>query len=99
MKPLSVDDRAEAEIANALNRSGRRRTEFRRRIDAALAAIQSNPAVGPRIGRSRMRRYIMGYRFPYSLIYADESDVIRVYAFPHHKQRPGYWLPRTRRRP
>jgi len=30
-------------------------------------------------------------RFPYSLIYTESGDEIRILAVAHHSRRPGYW--------
>jgi plasmid stabilization system protein ParE len=34
-------------------------------------------------------------RYPYSLIFRDLPDLIKVYAVAHDKRRPGYWQHRT----
>lgn len=99
MKPLEIVRAAGAEIARALNRSTARRTEFETVINAALAAIAASPMLGATIGRSRFRQFILPRRFPYSLMYADDPDAIRVYGFKHHRQNTAYFLRRARRRP
>jgi len=42
------------------------------------------------------RRYLMK-RFPYSVIYFVEDDVLLVVAVAGHKQEEGYWRKRSRR--
>jgi plasmid stabilization system protein ParE len=36
-------------------------------------------------------------RFPYSIFYIVENDMVVIVAVAHHKRRPGYWLPRLGR--
>ena len=30
-------------------------------------------------------------RFPYSIYYQVDNDVVRILAVPHHSRKPGYW--------
>lgn len=39
---------------------------------------------------SGIRRKVLNY-FPYSLLYAVESDLVVIVAVAHHKKRPRYW--------
>jgi plasmid stabilization system protein ParE len=39
------------------------------------------------------RRLIM-LRFPFSLVYLDDPDVITIIAVAHSKRKPGYWKDR-----
>ncbi len=34
------------------------------------------------------------HSFPYSLIYRQQNNTIRVIAVAHHSRRPGYWVER-----
>ena len=98
MKPAILDAMAQQEVDRALAVSpnpGR----FRTAIDSALADIAANPQRWPCIGKSEIRQFSFT-RFPYSIIYFEESNLIRILAFAHHKRRPGYWKHRFgRRRP
>jgi toxin ParE1/3/4 len=40
------------------------------------------------------RRIVM-QRFPFSVIYLNDPDVIRIIAVAHSKRRPGYWRDRV----
>jgi len=40
------------------------------------------------------RRFVL-HRFPFSIIYRDESAAVSIVAIAHHKRRPGYWRDRT----
>ncbi len=94
MKRVILDSEAEREVDNALASSAIA-DEFRVAIAEAVAGIGANPKQAAQIGRSEIRQYIFT-RFPYSIIYLEENDLIRVLAFPHHRQRPGYWKRRLR---
>jgi hypothetical protein len=96
VKPVILAPEAEAEVDGALAVS-RKPGGFRVAIDQALAAIAANPQVAARIARSEARQYVLT-RFPYSVVYVEETDLIRVLAFAHHRRKPGYWksrLPRS----
>jgi plasmid stabilization system protein ParE len=53
----------------------------------------------PKLGRptGRTLRYAFFSRFPFSLIYAEESGEILIIAVAHQKRRPGYWRRRISR--
>jgi toxin ParE1/3/4 len=97
VNPVIISPDAQDEITNALAVS-RDAARLRAAIDDGLALIQTNPQIGAAVGRRRGRRYVLTARIPYSIIYTETADEIRVVAFPHQKQRPGYWknrLPKT----
>ncbi len=50
----------------------------------------------PRLGTpgARNTRSIPLRRYPYSLHYRLEPDLIRILAVAHHSRRPGYWAKR-----
>jgi hypothetical protein len=29
--------------------------------------------------------------FPFSIVYLDDPDAVKIVAVAHHKRRPGYW--------
>lgn len=69
--------------------------ELLEEVGRAFDVILASPTMWPFVPRSRgMRRFILT-RFPYTIIYAESSEWVRVFAIAHHKRRPGYW--RTRR--
>ncbi len=39
------------------------------------------------------RRFVL-QRFPFSIVYLDEPDVLNVVAVAHNKPKPGYWKQR-----
>ena len=36
------------------------------------------------------RRFVL-HRFPFSIVYREETATVSVVAIAHHKRRPGYW--------
>jgi len=68
-------------------------TAFRQAIDAALNDIASGVVVHARVGRLPVRRCVL-MKPPYSIVYIESDDEIRVFAFPHHKRRANYWKSR-----
>jgi hypothetical protein len=64
--------------------------EFLRVIEGALQNIASGRLTHAKVARSPARRCILTTP-PYSIVYIETDDEIRVWAFPHHKRRPSYW--------
>jgi len=57
--------------------------------------ITSKPLAWARVGRGRRNARVRHMdRFPYSVIYLIEDDLIRIVAVMHQRQRPGYWRKR-----
>ncbi len=75
----------------------RRRSEsaegaFLRELDHAIDLVVDAPHRWP-IYLSGTRRYVFP-KFPYSLVYFTEDDLVNVVAVAHEKRRPGYWRER-----
>jgi plasmid stabilization system protein ParE len=66
--------------------------ELRAELDATVDFLRQFPEAAAPIRGSLRRKPLK--RFPYSLIYAVESSEIRIYAVPHRRRRPEYWLDR-----
>ncbi len=64
--------------------------EFRRVVDEALQDIATGTITHATVPGTRARRCILRTP-PYSIVYVETDDEIRVYAFPHHKRRTGSW--------
>jgi toxin ParE1/3/4 len=62
--------------------------EFERAVDAILAG----PEIGAVFRRAR-RRYLLR-RFPYSVIYQQTHEEVRIIAVAHQRRRPSYWIRR-----
>jgi toxin ParE1/3/4 len=58
-------------------------------VDAALATLQRNPALGRADKRGR-RRWLVR-RFPFLIIYRTQGQFLHVLAVAHTSRRPDYW--------
>ncbi|MBI5483466.1 MAG: type II toxin-antitoxin system RelE/ParE family toxin [Deltaproteobacteria bacterium] len=58
-------------------------------VEKAVSEIVVHPNACGRVSKN-LRRKVLN-RFPYGLIYAVETDRIRIVAIAHHKRRPEYW--------
>jgi plasmid stabilization system protein ParE len=100
MKPVQIGRLARAEIDSALADSRRRNPAraavFQQTIDAALATISANPQIAAVVSRAGDRMYVLGRRFPYSIVYVEEPTVVRVIAFARHGRQFRYWRRRLR---
>ena len=63
--------------------------DFASELERSIEWVLSQPLAWARIGRRARRRLLN--RFPYAVIYRIETDLIRVVAVMHERQRPGYW--------
>jgi hypothetical protein len=64
--------------------------DFQQAITDALDAIASGSVSHAHVQGSPARRCVLTTP-PYSIIYTETAGEIRVWAFAHHKRRPGYW--------
>ncbi len=87
---------ARGELRNAAHyyreRSRRVAASFMASVQDAIDQIVEFPESAPVI-RSEVRGKIIS-RFPYTLMYRVEDDIILVLAVAHQKQRPEYWIDR-----
>lgn len=67
--------------------------EFLSSVEAALALIQHNPELHPRLHKQIQRALIR--RFPFGIFYIVEEDAIHVLAVFHGKRNPKRWMDRT----
>lgn len=68
-------------------------SEFLAVLASVIALLRGNSELGAP-HRAGTRRFVLP-RFPYSLIYLDEPEVIVFAAVAHHRREPGYWTDRT----
>lgn len=61
-------------------------------LDLAVERVREAPHRWPRYGIGA-RRYILP-RFPFSMIYRVQAELIEVVAVAHHRRKPGYWKSR-----
>jgi hypothetical protein len=85
---------AQAELDDALAASPDP-TKLRRVVEEALRDVANGIISHAEIPKTPCKRCILN-KVPYSIIYTESENEIRVVAFPHHKRRPGYWKQRLR---
>jgi hypothetical protein len=61
-------------------------------VQRAERFVTQFPQASPEISPGIRKRLL--WKFPYSLIYSVEDEVLLVLALAHHRRRPGYWLDR-----
>jgi toxin ParE1/3/4 len=68
-----------------------RSVAFRLRAETARVAqlLCEMPNIGEPISSQYRRFPLTG--FPFAFIYRVDGDVLRIVAFAHKRQRPGYW--------
>ena len=66
--------------------------DFLEDVQRAVDRLREFPQAGEAI--SGFRRTLL-HRFPFSLVYAIEDNVIVVIAVAHQGRRPGYWQSRV----
>jgi hypothetical protein len=94
VKNIGYFPAAQEELDNALAVSSDPH-KFRRLVEEALEEIASGAITHSGYPKSACKRCILK-KVPYSIIYEETENEIRVVAFPHHKRRPGYWKRRLR---
>jgi plasmid stabilization system protein ParE len=62
---------------------------FLTEIDHALDVVVKNPNRWPEY-LYKTHRYLVA-DFPFSIVYLDDPDAVKIIAVAHHKRRPGYW--------
>lgn len=92
-KPYRLHPSAWHEIEGA-DRWYRRRSadasvDFIDAIDDALNRVARSPRLWPNYLYGT-RRFVL-QRFPFSVVYLDEPDVVNIVAVAHSKRKPGYW--------
>jgi plasmid stabilization system protein ParE len=69
---------------------------FTRAMAEGIQSVRERPEAWAPWRRVDVRRCLLR-RFPYSIFFVLESDVIVIVAIAHHRRRPGYWIPRLGR--
>jgi ParE toxin of type II toxin-antitoxin system, parDE len=73
--------------------SGGLGNDFLDDVQQAIDRLCEYPQAGKPVS-SNLRRMLL-HRFPFSIFYSVETDVILVVAIAHHGRRPGYWESRV----
>jgi toxin ParE1/3/4 len=63
--------------------------EILQELDRVMGQCRENPELGARL--TPIHRRVVLDRFPYSVIYRVDEDVIRIIAVAHYARKPGYW--------
>jgi plasmid stabilization system protein ParE len=89
---------AEAEPAEAANFNGSQASRsvalaFLAEFERVATLLSTNPGIGTPTYRGRQLMPLR--RFPYSAIYREDGDCIRIGAVAQHSRRPGYWRKRS----
>jgi plasmid stabilization system protein ParE len=70
-------------------RDRRASSEFRVAVSSAIRVIAEAPQRWPEYLHGT-RRFVM-QRFPFSVVYLDDPELVTIIAVAHSKRRPGYW--------
>jgi toxin ParE1/3/4 len=93
VKRVEFHSDAEADAAVAFqwyeSRSLSAALGFYEELNQILEAIQANP--GQFLSHILGTRKALLNRYPLSVIFREQSEVIQVIAVAHAKRRPGYW--------
>ena len=90
-----ADQEVEAHREWYRKRSESAEVGFLRELDHAIDQVTQAPEQWPRFLRGT-RRYVFP-KYPFSVVYFVEADVINVVAVAHESRRPAYWQKRLRR--
>ena len=63
-------------------------------IERCQSALLEASLIGHPFGR-RLRKFTVGDRFPYSIVYVVLGEVLFILAYAHGSRRPGYWRARS----
>jgi toxin ParE1/3/4 len=95
-KPYRLHELASQEFEEAddwyFSRSLDASVEFLRDVYVALEDIAKAPNRWPKYLYGTRR--VVLQRFPFSVVYLDDPDVITIIAVAHNKRKPGYWKDR-----
>jgi len=67
--------------------------EFRTAVGDAVRSVVQTPQRWPEYLYGT-RRFVL-QRFPFSVVYLDDPDMVRIVAVAHAKRKPGYWRRRV----
>ncbi|HEY6765808.1 MAG TPA: type II toxin-antitoxin system RelE/ParE family toxin [Candidatus Sulfotelmatobacter sp.] len=92
-KPFRFHPEAREEFRNAIRwyraRDRQPSSEFRASVSDAIRLVAQAP--------HRWMKYLHGtrrlviQRFPFSVVYLDDPDIVTIIAVAHSKRKPGYW--------
>ena len=91
--PDAMQELAQAVDYYTEHRDSELARDFLDEIYRLAEMLLNNPGFGARVG-DQQRRYVVK-RFPYSIIYRQTPQGIRILAIEHQKRRPAYWRTRV----
>lgn len=101
MRPFRFHRAAREEVRAATlwyrERSADAARDFAAAVRCAIEGMRVHPDAWPAWRSQAEVRHRVLRRFPFSIVYVLERDVVIVLAVAHHRRRPGYWLDRLRR--
>ena len=71
--------------------------EFLDELESTFSFIEANPRILA-VSRFNTRRCSLD-RFPFTIVYRIDNEVIEVVAVAHQKRRPEYWKKRVKKNP
>jgi plasmid stabilization system protein ParE len=96
-KPFRFHPEGREDFRNAIRwyrvRSAVASVEFRITVSDTIREISQAPDRWPKHLHGT-RRFVLD-RFPFSVIYLDDSDLVTIVAVAHSKRKPGYWKRRV----
>jgi toxin ParE1/3/4 len=92
LHPEALDEYMEA-VAFYEERASDLGREFFEEVERVLRAVGESPAMGSPLAPPYRR--VLCRRFPFAVIYREDSDLVRVHAVMHLRRRPGYWMDRS----
>jgi toxin ParE1/3/4 len=69
---------------------------FADEVERVILLLLDHPELGSRLD-DELHHFVLR-RFPFSVVYAVESDVVYIVAVAHGSREPGYWRPRVQDR-
>jgi plasmid stabilization system protein ParE len=69
-------------------------SDFIGELDRAVDTIRESPERWP-AAKNNTRRFLL-WRFPFSIIYSEQEDVIVIWSVAHGSRRPEYWARRPK---
>ncbi len=93
MIPYTFHPEADAELEEAAlfyeSRLAGLGKSFASEVERTISLVREFPEAGSLVGPKRRR--VLVARFPYSIVYRQESGAIVIVAVAHQRRRPGYW--------
>jgi plasmid stabilization system protein ParE len=81
-------------VAWYLKRSPKAASDFIAELDRAVDTLREDPERWP-MAKGNTRRFLL-WRFPFSVIYSEQEDLIVIWAVAHGSRRPEYWTRRLK---